>query len=193
MSASSTWSWISSMWMAPPSGLRLTSATTTASVSTVTCSRTRAEAAPWPPLTARNALVIAMVILDGSKPTTDPLRRITLYCAKRGSATTHYRTARLTDDELPGWDGCRGSMGCALAMCMDVSPGISCCLLTGFASDSRIGQAFPRKGASGAGFRGVATVGRRRPSPGAVGSRPGSALGFRSKSKSTISCVQVPA
>ena len=44
------------------------------------------EAAPWPPLTARNALVIAIVIFDGSKPTTAPLRRITLYCAKRGSA-----------------------------------------------------------------------------------------------------------
>ena len=31
-------------------------------------------------------LVIAIVIFDGSKPTTAPLRRITLYCAKRGSA-----------------------------------------------------------------------------------------------------------
>jgi hypothetical protein len=36
-------------------------------------------------LMARNALVIAMVILDGSNATTDPLRRMTLYCAKRGS------------------------------------------------------------------------------------------------------------
>src|SRR5881397_3652270 len=34
---------------------------------------------------ARNALVIAIEILDGSKPTTAPLRRITLYWANRGS------------------------------------------------------------------------------------------------------------
>ena len=48
------------MWIAPPSGLRFISAATTASVSFTTSSRTRADAAPWPPLTARNALVIAM-------------------------------------------------------------------------------------------------------------------------------------
>ena len=55
------------MWIAPPSGLRLTSAATTASVRFCTCSRTRAEAALCPPFTARNALVIAIVIFDGSK------------------------------------------------------------------------------------------------------------------------------
>jgi hypothetical protein len=38
----------------------------------------RAEAAPWLPLTARNALVNATEIFAGSKPTTDPLRRIRL-------------------------------------------------------------------------------------------------------------------
>jgi hypothetical protein len=48
--------------------------------------RTRAELAPWPPLTARNAFVIAIVIFAGSKATTAPLRRISLNCAKRGSA-----------------------------------------------------------------------------------------------------------
>ncbi len=69
------------MWIAPPSGLRFISALTTASVSFTTSSRTRAQAAPWPPLTARNALVTAIVIFAGSKPTTAPLRRITLYCA----------------------------------------------------------------------------------------------------------------
>src|SRR6185437_8849330 len=73
------------MWIAPPSGLRLRSATTTASVDFATWSRTRADAAPWPPLTARNAFVIAIEIFAGSKPTTAPLRRITLNCAKRGS------------------------------------------------------------------------------------------------------------
>ena len=74
------------MWIAPPSGLRFTNAATTPSVSFVTSSRTRADAAPWPPLIARNALVMAMVIFDGSNATTEPLRRITLYCEKRGSA-----------------------------------------------------------------------------------------------------------
>jgi hypothetical protein len=44
------------------------------------------DAALCPPFTARNALVIAIVIFDGSKPTTAPLRRITLYCESRGSA-----------------------------------------------------------------------------------------------------------
>src|SRR5437879_1398644 len=71
--------------MAPPSGLRFISAATTASVNLVTSSRTRDDAAPCPPWTARKAFAIAMVILAGSKPTTAPLRRITLYCAKRGS------------------------------------------------------------------------------------------------------------
>jgi len=37
-----------------------------------------AEAAPWPPFTAMNALVMAMMIFEGSNPTTEPLRRITL-------------------------------------------------------------------------------------------------------------------
>ena len=69
------------MWIVPPSGLRFISAATTPSVSFATCSRTRADAAPWPPLTARNALVIAIEIFAGSKPTTEPLRRITLYSA----------------------------------------------------------------------------------------------------------------
>ena len=69
------------MWMAPPSGLRFISALTTASVRLPTCSRTRADAAPWPPLMARNALVMAIEIFAGSKFTTEPLRRITLYSA----------------------------------------------------------------------------------------------------------------
>ena len=66
------------MWNVPPEGWRRTSAWTTASVSRATCSRTRAEAAPVPPLTARKALVIAIEILAGSKPTTAPLRRMIL-------------------------------------------------------------------------------------------------------------------
>src|SRR6266545_1143442 len=74
------------MWIAPPSGLRFISAETTTSVSVVTSSRTRADAAPWPPFTARNAFVIAIVIFDGSNGTTAPLRRMTLYCASLGSA-----------------------------------------------------------------------------------------------------------
>ncbi len=43
----------------------------------------RAEAAPWLPFTARKALVTATEILAGSKPTTAPLRRITLKSANR--------------------------------------------------------------------------------------------------------------
>jgi hypothetical protein len=39
----------------------------------------RADAAPWLPFTARKALVMATLILAGSKPTTAPLRRMTLY------------------------------------------------------------------------------------------------------------------
>src|SRR6185295_8063663 len=48
-------------------------------------SRTRADAAPCPPLTARKALVTAIAIFDGSNATTAPLRRITLYWASRGA------------------------------------------------------------------------------------------------------------
>jgi hypothetical protein len=39
----------------------------------------RADAAPCAPFTARNALVMATLILAGSKPTTAPFLRITLY------------------------------------------------------------------------------------------------------------------
>jgi hypothetical protein len=61
--------------------LRFISAATTTSVIFATSSRMRALAAPWPPLMARNALVTAIVIFVGSKPTTAPLRRITLNCS----------------------------------------------------------------------------------------------------------------
>src|SRR5438552_19210601 len=74
------------MCIAPPSGLRFIKALTTLSVKCAVSSRTRDEAALCPPLTARKALVTAMAILDGSKETTAPLRRITLYCASLGSA-----------------------------------------------------------------------------------------------------------
>ncbi|CFN74418.1 Uncharacterised protein [Bordetella pertussis] len=62
----------------PPAGRLRTSALTACAVSCSTSSRTRADAAPWPPLTARNALVMAMAILLGSNPTTEPLRRMML-------------------------------------------------------------------------------------------------------------------
>ncbi len=113
------------MWMAPPSGLRLTSAATTPSVSFVTSSRTRAEAAPWPPLMARNALVIAMVILDGSNATTEPLRRITLYWAKRGSAPLITGLPASPTIRSRGGTAVE-SVGRALAICMRISPVISC-------------------------------------------------------------------
>jgi hypothetical protein len=62
--------------MEVPPGWRRTSAATTLSVSCSTSSRMRAEAAPWPPLTARKALVMAMAIFEGSNATTAPLRRM---------------------------------------------------------------------------------------------------------------------
>src|SRR3954468_8977300 len=79
MGASSTWSWMSSIWKVPPCGWRRISAATAASVSPATSSRIRADAAPCAPFTARNALVMATLILAGSKPTTAPFLRITLY------------------------------------------------------------------------------------------------------------------
>ena len=66
------------MWYVPPVGWRRTSAETTACVTPWTFSRTPALAAAVPPATARNALVTATAILSGSKPTTAPLRRMTL-------------------------------------------------------------------------------------------------------------------
>ena len=66
------------MWNMPPDGMRRISDVTTDPVSVSTISRTRAELALCPPLTARKAFVIAIEIFDGSKPTTEPLRRITL-------------------------------------------------------------------------------------------------------------------
>ncbi len=106
------------MWIAPPSGLRFISAETTPSVSRVTSSRTRADAAPWPPLTARNALVIAMVILAGSKPTTAPLRRITLYCANRGSAAL--ATGLPGSPTIRSRGGAEGEgCGAEVAICME--------------------------------------------------------------------------
>ena len=50
-----------------------------------------AEAAPWLPFTARNALVIATAIFPGSKPTTAPLRRP---AAGHGEAVEHAAIVR---------------------------------------------------------------------------------------------------
>ena len=66
------------MWKVPPLGRLRNSARTTFCVSCSTSSRTRADAAPWPPFTARKAFVTANAILDGSKATTEPLRRMIL-------------------------------------------------------------------------------------------------------------------
>jgi len=78
------------MWKVPPCGWRRISAPTAASVSPATSSRMRADAAPCAPFTARNALVMATLILAGSKPTTAPFLRITLYSAyaPRAAAST---------------------------------------------------------------------------------------------------------
>ncbi len=61
----------------PPGGLRVTPATT-CSVSCLTVSRMRLEAAPERPSTSRNALVRATSILLASNGVTLPLRRMTL-------------------------------------------------------------------------------------------------------------------
>ena len=66
------------MWNVPPFGRLRNNARTTTWVNCSTCSRTRADAAPWPPLTAKNALVTAIAIFDGSNATTEPLRRMIL-------------------------------------------------------------------------------------------------------------------
>ena len=98
----------------PNSKLRRMSAWTTPSVSAATCSRMRAEAAPWLPLTARKAFVIATEILPGSNPTTAPLRRITRYWPKRGSRACDSAS---TDSiaTLPG-------VATSLAVCIKLSP-----------------------------------------------------------------------
>src|SRR5947208_3412864 len=121
MSASSTWSWISSIWIAPPSGFRFIRAVTTTSVSCAVNSRTRADAALWPPLTARKALVTAMAIFDGSKPTTAPLRRITLYCDSRGSVFASKGVFGSPAMTLRGV--AEEGEGVGLATCIDRSPG----------------------------------------------------------------------
>ena len=66
------------MWKVPPFGRLRNKARTTICVNCSTCSLTRAEAAPCPPLTAKKALVTAIAIFDGSNETTEPLRRIIL-------------------------------------------------------------------------------------------------------------------
>src|SRR5438270_12153196 len=88
------------MWIAPPSGLRFISALTTTSVRCAVSSRTRDDAALCPPLTARNALVTAMAIFDGSKATTAPLRRMTLYWEGVGSVLVASGEAGSLDTDL---------------------------------------------------------------------------------------------
>src|SRR5271155_244324 len=104
------------MWIAPPSGLRRISAATTASVSCAVSSRTRADAALWPPLTARNALVTAIAIFDGSKATTAPLRRMTLYWSSRGSVLT--ASGELASAAVGLCVGTRDGATAELATCM---------------------------------------------------------------------------
>src|SRR5262245_58748617 len=91
---------MSSMWNVPPAGCRRTSALTTASVSCATSSRTRAEAAPWPPFTARNDLVIATEIFDGSNATTEPFRRMTLYWESSEASSIGRPSGRLPANGL---------------------------------------------------------------------------------------------
>src|SRR5580704_8567426 len=109
------------MWIAPPSGLRRISAATTASVRCAVSSRTRADAALWPPLTARNALVTAIAIFDGSNATTAPLRRMTLYWASRGSVLI--AGCELASVAVGLCVGARDGARAELATCMVRSPG----------------------------------------------------------------------
>ena len=66
------------MWKVPPLGVRRIRAEVTWLVIDSTSSRMRADAAACPPCTAMKALVTAMAILFGAKPTTAPLRRMIL-------------------------------------------------------------------------------------------------------------------
>ena len=62
--ANSTWSWISSMCNVPPEGRRRLNVAVICSVSAVTVSLIRGDAAAVPPSTAKKALVIATAILS---------------------------------------------------------------------------------------------------------------------------------
>src|SRR5579864_915822 len=104
------------MWIAPPSGLRRMSAATTASVRCAVSSRTRADAALWPPLTARKALVTAIAIFEGSNATTAPLRRMTLYWASLGSVFT--ASGELASAAVGLCVGARDGAMAELATCM---------------------------------------------------------------------------
>src|SRR5215470_2481545 len=149
------------MWIAPPSGLRRISAATTWSVSCAVRSRTRAEAALCPPLTARNALVTAMAIFEGSKPTTAPLRRMTLYWASRGSVFT--ASVALGSPAVCFSCVTRGGVAAGLATCMVRSPGEILSLLARGPHKTRNGE-----------FRGMRLF--RRPDPLAHALAPGPLL-----------------
>src|SRR6056297_3412616 len=68
---------MSSICTLPPAFRRRLMAWVTCSVTRCTASLIRAEPAALSPSTARNALVTAMLIFDGSKPTRVPLRLMT--------------------------------------------------------------------------------------------------------------------
>src|SRR5260221_6576892 len=148
------------MWIARRSGLRFIRAVTTTSVSCAVNSRTRADAALWPPLTARKALVTAMAIFDGSKPTTAPLRRITLYCDSRGSVFASRAVFGSPAMTLRGV-GEEGD-GVGLATCIVRSPGEILWFLLATAQSACIAQF-----RLGADFR-AAAADRPAPFPGVL-------------------------
>src|SRR6185437_13944622 len=167
------------MWIAPPSGLRFISAATTTSVSFAVSSRTRADAAPCPPLTARKALVTAIAIFEGSNATTAPLRRITLYWASRGSLFA--AGVALASPGIRLRCAVEDGVAAELATCIECSPVRSYVLGLPALRLALVGHV--RRSAA---FR--LPIRRRRPSPPAPGPK---ASRNPLRIKTTISCVQV--
>src|ERR1700676_916002 len=144
------------MWIAPPSGLRFISALTTTSVRCAVSSRTRADAALWPPLTARNALVTAMAIFDGSNATTEPLRRMTLYWESVGAVLA--ARGELASPVINLCCAAEDAAADGLATCIMISPVEILYFLVSTTRSGNVAQfrrrhGFPEAGPAGAGRR----------------------------------------
>src|ERR1700682_553517 len=144
------------MWMAPPSGLRFISALTTRSVRWAVSSRTGDDAALCPPLTARNALVTAMAIFDGSNATTAPLRRMTLYWESDGSGLA--ASGELASPAINLCCAAEDAAADRLATCIMLSPVEILYFLVsttrpGDVAQFRRRRGFPEAGPAGAGRR----------------------------------------
>jgi len=128
ISASSTWSWTSSIWNVRPSPARRDSAATTSEANCSTISCTRRDAPAVFPSTARNAFVMATAIFPESNGETLPLRRIICMAgslgtpardsgrnrmmgAEAGSACCRFKDIGWPRDaHVAGWTGREGTL-----------------------------------------------------------------------------------